>query len=246
MPEARHIVSDSVQEAGFLAKRLASLLRTAFTEQPVEDLPRVGLVWKGRGWRGPRQIVLIHAREAVIALADDLENVHPQLERRYRGVLADLPGRDLVDGCPQVVVRTLGQLCLGAAEKRRVRCCVRTRIGVLQLHVGHDRDGIPMWGQRAQDGRELLQIVVSGRSPTLGVGSHRDEDVPEPPDRPGRRCRAGGHGRHHRVQQRQCHCGAHAFQHRSTVKRFLGDDHRDLLIWNGRLCTTPRISDENR
>ena len=59
-------------------------------EQPLEDDPRMRFGRQRRRRRRPRQVVLIDARVAVVALADRLEQVHRQLERRQQRLLSDL------------------------------------------------------------------------------------------------------------------------------------------------------------
>ena len=120
-----------------LAQRGAALGRAAaFAEQAFKHDPRMRLRRQRRGGRRPGKIVLVDAGVAVVALADHLQQVHRQLQRRQLRLLADLLRGDLIDRRAEVVVGALGQLRLGRAEERGVRSRVRAGIGVLQLQVG--------------------------------------------------------------------------------------------------------------
>ena len=65
--------------------------RAAVAEQPFEQHARIGFARQRRGRRRPRQVVLVHAGEAVVAVADLRDQVGAELERRNRRVAADLP-----------------------------------------------------------------------------------------------------------------------------------------------------------
>ncbi len=125
------------------SSRLARLLQrrapvgraAALAEQPLEDDARMRLGRQRRRRRRPGEIVLIDAGVAVVALADRLEQVHRQLERRQLRLLADLLRGDLIDRGAEVVVGALGPLRLGRAQERGVRGRMRAGIGVLQLQV---------------------------------------------------------------------------------------------------------------
>ena len=85
--------------------------------------------------RRPGEIVLIDAGIAVVALADDRQQIHRQLQRRQLRVAADLLGGDLIDRRAQVIIRAFGALGLGGAQERGVRGRMRAGIGVPQFQV---------------------------------------------------------------------------------------------------------------
>src|SRR5262245_41198704 len=91
---------------------------------------------KRRGWRGPRQVVLIDARVAVIALSDHRDEVHRKLERRELRVAANFTGCDLIDGRAKMVISAFGSLGLCRAQERSIRCRMSSRIGIAQLQIG--------------------------------------------------------------------------------------------------------------
>ena len=218
-----------------------------FAEQALEDDARVRLGrQRGRG-RRPRQVVLVDAGVAVVALPHHVHQVHRQLQRRQARLLPDLPRRDLIDRRPQVVVAALGPLRGGRAQERGVRGGVRARIGVPQLQVGQDGELVPHRGQRAEARRQLRQRAAPARrGPARDVRAHRDVDEAEPPHRAGRGLRQGRHRRRHRIEQGQRDGGAHAPQERPPRQGLLRDDHDAFLIRNGMLLTTSVTSDENR
>ena len=88
-----------------------------------------------RGGRRPGKIVLIDAGVAVVALADDLQQIHRQFERRQLRLLADVLGGDLIDGGAEVIVGAFGQLGLGGAEEGGVGSRMAAGIGVLQFQI---------------------------------------------------------------------------------------------------------------
>ena len=90
-----------------------------FPEQAFEDNARMGLGRERRGGRRPGKVVLVDASVAVIALADDLHQIHGQFERRELGFLSNVLRGDLVDGRAEVVIRALGPLRLRRAEERQ-------------------------------------------------------------------------------------------------------------------------------
>ena len=94
-----------VEQAGALPQRGEAVGgAAAVAEQALEDDARMRLGRQRRRRRRPREVVLVDAGVAVVALADGREQVHRQLERRQLRLLADLLGGDLVDGRAEVVV----------------------------------------------------------------------------------------------------------------------------------------------
>ena len=130
------LVRHGIEQAGPALQGGAAVGRgAALAEQPLEHDPRVGLARQRRRRRRPRQVVLVDAGVAVVALADERQQVHRQFERRQLRVLADLLGGDLIDRRAQVVVGALGALGPGGAQERGVRGRVRAGVGVPQLQV---------------------------------------------------------------------------------------------------------------
>ncbi len=121
-------------------RRAAVGRAAALAEQALEDDARMGLSRKRRRRRRPREIVLIDARVAVVALTDRLEQIHRQLQRRQQRLVADLLRGNLIDRRAQVVVGAFGPFRLGRAEERGVGGRMRAGVGVLQLQVRDDRE----------------------------------------------------------------------------------------------------------
>ena len=247
--QAGDLLGDRIEQAGPLLQRGAAVGgAAAFAEQALEDDPRVRLGGQRRRRRRPREIVLIDAGVAVVALADGREQVHRHLERRQLRLLADLLGGDLIDGRAEVVVGALGQLRPGRAQEGGVGGRVRAGIGVPQLQVRDRRHVLLDRRQRAQDRRKLVEACRAGRRPAGDVAAHRhvDETEAAQPGRGGRRVGQGGHRGDHRVQQRQRQRRPQAPEERPARQGLLRDDHSDFLIWNGVLVAIPTISDEKR
>ena len=247
--QAGDLLGDRVEEAGALPQAGAAVRGVAaLAEQPLEDDPRMGLGRQRRRRRGPREVVLINAGVAVIALADGREQVHRHLERRQLRLLADLLRGDLVNGGPEIIVRALGQLRPGGAQERGVGRRVSPGIGVLQLEVGDRRHVSLDRGQRAQGRRQFVESLPAGRSPPGDVAPHRHVDEPQASQtgRGGRRRGQRGHRGDHRVQERQRQGRPQAPEERPAGQGLLHDDHSVVLIWNGVLPAIPTIRDENR
>ena len=185
---------------------------------------------QGRGRRRPRQVVLVDAGVAVVALPDRLQQVHRQFERRQQRLMPDLLRRDLIDGRAQVVVRAFRPLGRRRAEERGVGRRVGAGIGILQLEVADDGQLIDDRRQRLQRRRQLEQLAVAARRPPRQVTAHRHVDETEPPHRLGHRAGERRHRRDHGIEQRQRHAGAQSSQERPPWQCFSGDDHRDALI----------------
>jgi hypothetical protein len=203
--------------------------RPAFAEQPFEHRARIRLGRQRGRRRGPGQIVLVGARQPVVAMPDLRDQIRAQLERRQPRVPAHLLGRDLIRRRRQVVIAALGHLRRGAAQERRVRHRVigagRTiRLG--QLQIRQDRQLIAKRQQRVQDGRQRGQASLSGGRPLRHDRPHRDEREHEAIL--ARRQRR--QGRHHRIQERQRRRHPHALQERPPREGLLRNDHCDLLI----------------
>ena len=214
--EPRDVLAERVEEAGpALERGLALLGGAALAEEPLEHDAGMGLGGQRGRRRRPRQAVLVDAGVAVVADARERVQVHRQLERRQLRVLADLQGRELVGGGAEEVVGALGVLGVGGAEEPGVRRVVRARVGELQLGVRHHRELLLDGLEGAEDRRQLAQLVAVGGRPPLVVAAHRNEHVPEPADRPGRRPGEGGRRGNHRIEQRQGQGGLHALQKRT-------------------------------
>ena len=134
--QPRDLLGHRIEQAGPLLQRRAAIRRAAaFAEQALEDDPRMRLGRQRRRRRRPGEVVLIDAGVAVVALADDRQQVHRQFERRQLRLVADLLGGDLIDRRAEIVVGALGLLRLGGAQERGVGGGVRARIRVPQLQV---------------------------------------------------------------------------------------------------------------
>ena len=157
--QPRDVVAHPVEQARAASQGGAPLGRgAALAEQALEHHPRMGLGRQRRGGRRPREVVLVDAGIAVVALTDHVEQVHRQLERGQLRLLPDLPGRDLVDGGAQVVVGALGPLRLGRAEERGVRRGVGPGVRVPELEIADHRQLVLHRRQRSQARRELRQL----------------------------------------------------------------------------------------
>ena len=185
--QPRDVVANRIEEAGLALQRRSPIGRAAaLSEQALEDDARVRLGRKGRGRRRPREVVLIDARVAVVALTDHLEQVHRQLERRQQRLLAELLRRDLIDRRAEVVVRALGPLRFRGAQERGVGRGMRAGVGVLQLQVADDRELIhdrtratAGWGTAPSAGPRLAASSGGGRSPSACRRS--PAGAPDPP-----------------------------------------------------------------
>ena len=213
------------------SQRRPPVVRIAtLAKQPLENDPRMRFGRQRRRRRRPREIVLVDARVAVIALSDRLEEVHRHLQRRQQRLLSDLFRGNLIDGRAQIVVGAFGPLRLRRAEKRGVRRGVRARIRVLQLEVADDRELIHHRRQRLEGWRQLAEPALARRRPPREIASHRHVDEAKPTNWSGWRSGERRHRRHHRIEQRQRHGGAHTSEERPARQGLLGDDHRDCLI----------------
>ena len=209
-------LTQSSRLAFFRSSARAVRRAAALAEQALEDDARMGLGRQRRRGRRPRQIVLVDAGVAVVALAHRGEQIHRQLERRQPRLLADLLRRDLIDRRAQVVVGALGPLRLGGAQEGGVGRRVRAGIGVLQLQIRDHRELIDQRRQRAEDRRKLGEICA-GRSPPGDVAAHRHVDKAQAAHRIRRRRGQRGHRRNHRIQQRQRQRRPHAAQETSAA-----------------------------
>ncbi len=113
--EAGDVVLHEVEQAGPAARArpARSALLPPSPKRRLEHEPRMRLGRQRRRRRRPGQIVLVDAGVAVVALADGLQHVHRQFERRQLRLPADLLGGDLVDRRAEVVVGALGVLGAG-------------------------------------------------------------------------------------------------------------------------------------
>ena len=251
--EVREVVGDRVEDAA-VAPHLGDALlgRAPVAEEPLEHHPRVVLHRQRRRRRAPRDGVQVDAAVAVLAVADEPVEVDGELERRQRRVAADVLRRELVGGDPGPHVRALGLLRVHAVQPCRARprvlaVPVAEGLGLAVGEAAHHRELLAVRRQRLQDGRQLEPGAGLGRRPLLHHRPVGDVDEPEPADRPRRGPGLRGEGRHHGVEQGQGDGRAEAAQEGAAGQRQLSDHHdRVLLIWNGGLLTTPRMSDEKR
>ena len=113
--------------------------------------------WQRGRRRRPREVVLVHAGVAVVALPDHFHQIHRQLERGQLRLLPHLLRGDLIDRRAEIVVAAFGPLRFGGAQERRIRRGVRAGIRVLQLHVAEHRHVLHHGRQRAERRRQLGQ-----------------------------------------------------------------------------------------
>ena len=246
--EPGHVLAHRVEDAAVLAQsRRALVAGAALAEQALEHHPRVVLHRQGGGRRAPRDGVGVDAAVAVVAVADHVAVLERDLERRQRRVLPQRGGRDLVGGGAGADVGALGALGVHAVEPdparpRVLAVAVAPRLGLPVGEAGGDDHVVLDGGEGTQDRRQL-QGAVGGRRPLRHVGPVRDVDEAEPLRRPRRGAGERGGRGHHGVEQGQRQRGAGASEKRAAGQRHLRDDHDSvLLIRNGGLSTTPRMS----
>ena len=177
----------------------------------------IGFGGQRRRRRRPGQVVLIRAREAVIAVADLGDQVGAELQRWKCRVLADVLGGDLIDRRAEVVVAAFGSLRLRAAEERAVgRRMVAGGIRVPQLEVGEHRDLIQERHQRRQRGRQIGDPAFALRRPlqpcSRPSGCRRSPGgAPDwRPSGPSRTSPAPSHPATAAPTRRPCHAGTFA------------------------------------
>ena len=129
------------------------------------------------GGRRPRQVVLIDAGEAVIAVADRGEQVHGEFERGQSRFQPQLFRGDLIDRGAEFVIRTLGHLRLCRAQEARVGGgVIAGRVSGLVLDIAQHREAVQVGHQRTQSGGEFGQCARLSRRPAREVTAHRDVD----------------------------------------------------------------------
>ena len=134
--KAGDVLAEPIEQTGAFAQcRHAIDDAAAFAKQALEHNPGMRLGGQRRRRRGPGEIVLIDTGVTVVALADDLHEVHRQLQRGQLSLLADVLSGDLVHGRAEVIIRAFGQLRLGGAEECGIGSRMTAGIGVLQFHV---------------------------------------------------------------------------------------------------------------
>ena len=266
------VLADGVQDAAVLAHPRGPLFAGAGpAEEPLERHARVHLSRQRRRRARPGQRVGIGAAVVGAAGADEAgEVLDRQLDRRERRVLADLLGDHLIGGGPEIDVLALGGLGDGAAQPARGRGHVRVGgLAARPRRVGHQDRVILERLERLQDGREVEALPGRRRRPLVHDGAVRDVDRPEPFRGVRGRLHRGGHGRHHRLQERQRHGDARPPQEGPARQRPLRDEHGCgsplcslaayrvatfvgsgsgaglMRIWNGALVTIPRTRVEN-
>ena len=229
--QPRQVGGHPVQDAAALLQfRAPALGAAAVAEQPLEDDAGIRLGRQRRRGRRPRQVVLVGAGVAVVAVAHLGQQVRADLERRQRRVRADRARGNLIDRRPQLVVAALGALRLRAAQEGAVRRgVVAGGVGVAQLQAAQHGHVIDDRRQGEERGRQRQRAFAFGR-PRRGVHPHRDVDVAEPPHRAGDDAGLCRQRRHHGVEERQRQRGAHAAQERAPGKCRLRHDHCDTLI----------------
>ena len=200
--------------------------RPAVAEEPLEHHAGVVLGRRLRRGTGPRERVDEGAR-GVVARADEVEAVERKLERGQLRVLAELPGRDLIDR--RARLDSLGgPLPDHAGQKPRRRGRMGAAAVLHAIQPGEHEHAVLEGRQRLEYRREV-ERTLGGRCP--GGHDHPVGHVghTQAPDRRRRRLRERGERGHHRVQQRQRHRGACAAQERTPRQRRLRDHHGRAL-----------------
>ena len=151
--DLRDAPGERIKQAFPIAQRRAARGRiAALAEQALEDDARMRLGRKRGRRRRPGEAILIDAGVTVVAHAGERVQIHRELERGQLRLAAHLLGRDLVDCRAQIIIRALGVFGDRRAQKRRVGCVMRTRIGILQPHIGDDGHLIFDRLERGEDG----------------------------------------------------------------------------------------------
>ena len=248
--QPRDVLAHRVEDAPL--RRPARLPRrrigaVVVAEQALEDGARVVLHRQRRRPAGPRDGVGERATEAAaVARPGEVGALEPELERRQRRPLPQLPRRELVD---RDRVRVPGARMLGGQELgggARVRTAGdprRRRAG----ETGQHQQAVAVRGERLEDGGHLEPRAGRRRRPAPHDHAVRDVDRAEADRRLRGRLPQCAQRRHHAVEKRQGERGADSAQHRPAGNRLLRDHHDSaLLIWNGMLRTMPRMMDDQR
>src|SRR5207237_347334 len=130
---------------GCVSTRGSGVTRRRGREQACEHRPRIRLGRDRRRGRAPREVELVGAGVARVAIAALADRVAGQLERGEPRQVADLPGRDLVDGDSGVDVGAGGLLDAHAGQERPagagvVAGAVGAGGGVLVVQASEDLD----------------------------------------------------------------------------------------------------------
>ena len=162
--EGAGVVEDEVEDRPLLLAALlevlAALAGRAGAEEPLEDEPRIGLGRHGQRGRAPRQVELVGARIAGVAVARLPHAVAGQLQRGEPREVADPLGRHLVDRDAGVDVGAGGLLDPDAGQERpagprMVAGAVLAADGVELVQPAEDLDLVLDLLQRLQGPVEL-------------------------------------------------------------------------------------------
>jgi hypothetical protein len=257
--ERWHLIADRIEEAACLIAPLLPLrIGAPVAEQPLEDDLRVVLHRQRQRGRLPRQRIAVGTGEAGVA-AVQVQRLHRELDRRERRVLPHVLGCDLVDGRADERFVLLDRM-RAAQEHRRRAHVVLGAAGILSGRRGDGSvgqiadhaDAIAERFERLQGLGELEGRSLTHRRPLVHRRAVRNVDASE--TAPGRRRRLRQHRpcRHHRFEQRQRQRHAGTAQKRPPRQVLFRDERHGSVppsyrfIWNGRLFTTPAMSEENR
>ena len=134
-----HVVFDEVEQARATLQCGCSIcFASAIAEKLLKDESRMRFGGQWCGGRGPGEVVLIHAGEAVVALTDDLHQIHREFERWKLRLLTDGFRGDLIRRGAVVVVAALGVLHSGGTEETRIRGRVCAGIRGLEFEIGNN------------------------------------------------------------------------------------------------------------
>src|SRR6185436_16717283 len=112
-------------------------------------------------------MVLVDAREAVVAIAHLRDDVGSNLERRNWRALANFFRHDLIHRDPELEVASLGTLGARATEERGP-CRRMIPTGdrrVSHFEIADDRQVIEIWGESRQRRRQLADATQLARNP---------------------------------------------------------------------------------
>ena len=231
LAEIRRLGGDEVENARILLRdRLPFLRRVALTEQPLEQLARIGFHRQRRRRRPEGDGVAVAASEGAVARVPvAAAALGRHFERRQRRVLAEVRGGELIHGDAAVRLLALARQHAAQPGPRTERVHGR-RDRPLVLQSADHRQLFLERRERLEDRRQLEVRPFGHRRPLIHDRAVRQ--IHEPHARLGTGGRLGQSGprRDHRVQQRQAHGDAGAAEERAAGEVFLGDEHHWLLL----------------
>ena len=204
----------------------------AFAEQPLEHDARMRLGRQRRRRRRPRQVVLVDARVAVVALPDRLQQVHRQLERRQLRLAArSAARRSDRRSCPGSSRVLSVHFAFAALRNAAFDVACVPGIRVLQLEVAEHRELIrrpaPATAASATARSARPRPAASTAAGRIPSACRRSRGAA-----PGSAgvCASAVIDGTIASSSGSATRRAHAAQERPPRQCLLGDDHRDILI----------------